>query len=44
MTRATLVFALVVAALASGCATKPRCECCTTSGPAYSTSYGGTHQ
>ena len=43
MRRTTLVFALAVAALASGCATKSRCECCASLGPGYSTSYGGTH-
>lgn len=44
MTRASLVLALAMAALASGCATKSRCECCAAPVTGYSTNYGGTHQ
>ncbi|WP_022978948.1 hypothetical protein [Ideonella sp. B508-1] len=44
MKRAGLLCALAVAVLASGCATKSRCECCVSSAATYSTNYGGNTQ
>lgn len=44
MKRAGLVCALAIAVLATGCATKSRCECCVSDAATYSINYGGNTQ